>query len=57
MGGAVVQKFRALFEKAPILEFLNIQPDGEIEACFFHFAQTNWRKVQQLGFSGVYLED
>ena len=47
MGGTAVQKFGHDFEKAPILEFLNVHADAEKEACFFHFAQANWRKVQQ----------
>ena len=56
-GNAAVQRFRLDFEKAPILEFLNMYPTGAVELCFFHFAQANWRKVQQLGLSTIYLGD
>ena len=56
-GNTAVQKFRPDFEKAPILEFLNMHPNGAVELCFFHFAQANWRKVQQLGLSTIYLGD
>lgn len=30
-------------------------PNAEICGCFFHFAQSLWRRVQKLGLSGAYL--
>lgn len=58
MGGEVaVEKFRPDFEKAPIKQFMEVFPGRDIEACFFHFAQANWRQIQRLGLSEVYLSD
>ena len=56
-GEAVVTKLRADFEKAPIVQFLEIFPDYEVKACYFHFSQENWRQIQNLGFAPQYLED
>ena len=56
-GNSNVQEFLPDFEKAPILEFVNVYPDAAIKVCFLHYAQANWRKVQQLGLSTFYLEN
>ena len=56
-GEAVVTKLRADFEKAPIVQFIETCPDYDVKACFFHFSQENWRKIQNLGFAPQYLED
>lgn len=55
--GALVNKFRADLEKAPIMQFLDVFPNSEVETCFFHFAQANWRQIQRLGLSPLYLEN
>ena len=58
IGGEVaVTKFRPDFEKAPITQFLDVFPNRDVEACFFHFAQANWCQIQRLGLSQLYLED
>lgn len=56
-GQAAVNTFRSDFEKAPMEQFLELFPEKNVEACFFHFAQANWRQIQRLELSTVYLED
>ena len=34
-----------------------MQPDTEIQFCFFHLGQAVWRKVQKLGFTRKYIDD
>ncbi len=45
------------FEKAPINAFLTVFPKVQVRGCFFHFAQANWRKVQELGLAQLYNTD
>ncbi len=45
------------FEKASINAFRTSFPKISINGCFFHFAQANWRKVQELGLSTLYRAD
>ena len=36
------------FEKAAISAFKSEFPTATIKGCFSHFAQANWRKIQEL---------
>ena len=45
------------FETAAINAFQNIFPTIRIHLCFFHFAQSVYRKVQELGLSVQYSEE
>ena len=45
------------FEKASINAFLTVFPKVQVRGCFFHFAQANWRKVQELGLAPLYNSD
>ena len=48
------QRFTSDFELASIQAFKSIFPDVKIAACFFHYAQSIWRKVQELGLSRLF---
>ena len=56
-GECATEKFRSDFEKTPIKQFLEVFPDTNLEACFFHFAQANWHHIQGIGLSRIYLEN
>ena len=46
------------FETAAINAFKNVFPNARIHLCFFHFAQSIYRKVQEFGLSQQYnMED
>ena len=45
------------FEMASKNALEEIFPAADIKGCFFHFAQTNWRKIQKLGLQKRYTED
>lgn len=45
------------FEQAAMREVGNIFPEAQIHACFFHFFQCIWRKIQQLGLAKKYGEE
>ena len=45
------------FETASINAFSKVFPGKEPKGCFFHFAQANWRKLQELGLSTLYQKD
>ncbi len=45
------------FELASINAFKKSFPSAAIKGCFFHFAQANWRKIQELGLASVYKSD
>ena len=50
-----VSKFRCDFEKAAMSGISEAIPSViSIEACFFHFKQAHWRKVQELGLRTRY---
>ena len=34
-----------------------MQPDTEIQFCFFHLGQVVWRNVQKLGYTRKYMDD
>ena len=48
------QRFTSDFELASIQAFKSIFPDVKFSACFFHYAQSIWRKVQELGLSRLF---
>ncbi|KAF7684959.1 hypothetical protein CDIK_4292 [Cucumispora dikerogammari] len=41
-------------ERALINAVSKIYLEAEVNLCFFHFSQSIWRKIQQLGFSTIY---
>ena len=45
------------FEAAVRNAIKKMQPDTEIQFCFFHLGQAVWRNVQKLGFSRKYMDD
>ena len=45
------------FERASINAFQQCFPSATLKGCFFHFAQANWRKIQELGLSNQYRND
>ena len=45
------------FETASHKAAKEVFPRIEIEFCFFHFGQANWRNVVSLGFRQRYIED
>ena len=49
--------FRFDFETASHKAAKEVFPGIEIECCFFHFGQANWRNVVSLGFRQRYIED
>jgi len=44
-------KFTSDFELATINACTSILPNVKISACFFHYSQSIWRKIQDLGLS------
>lgn len=54
---ADLRKFRADFETSAFGSIERLFPNVSIELCFFHLAQANWRKIQDLGLSIRYRED
>ena len=45
------------FEAAVRNAITEMQPDTEIQFCFFHLGQAVWRNVQKLGFTRKYMDD
>ena len=45
------------FQTASINAFSKVFPGIKPKGCFFHFAQENWRKLQELGLSTLYQKD
>ena len=52
-GKKVIIDFEAAVRKA----ITEMQPDTEIQFCFFHLGQAVWRNVQKLGFTRKYMDD
>ena len=52
-----VTTFRFDFETASHKAAKEVFTGIEIECCFFHFSQANWRHVVSLGFRQRYVED
>ena len=42
------------FEMAEIMKFKNTLPNSTVKGCLFHFNQSLWRKIQQIGLSVRY---
>lgn len=42
------------FELAARNAYLRVLDDVSIHFCYFHFCQTTWRKIQQLGLASLY---
>uniref|UniRef100_A0A914I467 MULE transposase domain-containing protein n=1 Tax=Globodera rostochiensis TaxID=31243 RepID=A0A914I467_GLORO len=45
------------FEKAEMNAFERLIPGIATHGCYFHFNQSIWRQIQNLGLSGFYLEN
>ncbi|KAG0435978.1 PKS-NRPS hybrid synthetase [Dictyocoela muelleri] len=45
------------FEKAFPNSIKSIFPESQTYGCLFHFGQSCWRKIQELGMSKLYKED
>lgn len=45
------------FEQAAIRGVLNEFPQAEVHGCFFHFQQSIWRKIQEVGLRTKYARD
>ena len=45
------------FELAATEALKSSFPAANIKGCFFHFAQANWRKIQNLGLAVEYQEN
>ena len=45
------------FGLAALNSFRKDFPTKEVKGCFFHFAQTIWRKIQDLGLAGLHKEN
>ena len=45
------------FEKAFINGCIKVFPKTTIYLCFFHFKQSMWRKISELGLSPLYLSN
>ncbi|CAF0743029.1 unnamed protein product [Didymodactylos carnosus] len=43
------QRLTCDFEQATINSFVDIFPHIKINGCFFHYAQSLWRKIQEVG--------
>jgi hypothetical protein len=43
------------FEQAIFAAVQTDLPQTEIQACYFHFCQSMWRKIQELGLAGPYV--
>ena len=48
------KSFTSDFELTLIKAVRIVWPDVPIYLCFFHFKQSMWRKVQELGLAGIY---
>ena len=51
-----VEKVTLDFEQAASGGITTVFPDVSIEFCFFHFAQSMWRKIQKEGLQAAYEE-
>ncbi len=51
------KSFTSDFELALIKAYRIVWPDVPIYLCFFHFKQSMWRKIQELGLAGIYMGD
>ena len=49
-------RFTCDFELAAINGFKNVFPHVNINACFFYYAQSLWRKVQEFGMSRLLMK-
>lgn len=45
------------FEQAIITAFETEFPDARLWGCYFHFSQSLWRRIQELGLSAAYRND
>lgn len=45
------------FELAAHNAFKFVYPDIEVQACFFHFSQSCWRKLQDVGLRNDYIDN
>jgi len=45
------------FEQAILLAVETELPGTRLSGCYFHFTQSLWRKVQNLGLAGIYRRD
>ena len=45
------------FEIATIEALKSSFPNANIKGCFFHFAQANWRKIENIGLAKEYQQD
>jgi len=53
----IYEKMLRDFELALIKAVRNVWPNVTIYLCFFHFKQSMWRKIQELGLAGSYKSD
>ncbi|CAF4602757.1 unnamed protein product, partial [Didymodactylos carnosus] len=44
------------FEQATISSFNDVSPNIKINGCFVHYAQSLWRKIQEIGMSRYFLQ-
>jgi hypothetical protein len=49
-------RFNIDFEASSILAIRQCFPNAEIKGCLFHYGQSVWRKIQQLGLGASYLD-
>lgn len=52
-----IQVFRSDFETAAFNSMRRVFPNINVECCFFHFGQANWRKIIELGLRTKYTDD
>ncbi|CAF4616249.1 unnamed protein product, partial [Didymodactylos carnosus] len=45
------------FEQSTISSFNDVFPNIKINGCFFHYAQSLWRKIQEIGMSRYFLQE
>nr|CAD2164850.1 unnamed protein product [Meloidogyne enterolobii] len=45
------------FEKAAEIALRTVFPAANIHGCFFHFKQSIWRKIQELGWTVKYKDE
>ena len=48
------QRLTCDFEKGVMNVFLSFYPSIKINACLFHYSQSLWRKIKELGLSGYF---